>query len=115
MGLERYGKDVAELAIEVRQIALWVSDRADHQIGDAHEALMEQAQRDALAATGVAMHHGEAAFAGHTVLNAPAEVIELGWHEHGLDGDVLGEGVELQTVQGQQVGLIHSLVGAGGR
>ncbi|MFS8980335.1 hypothetical protein PO002_38855 [Cupriavidus necator] len=39
---------------------------------------MEQAQGDALAGTGVAMHHGEAAFARQAVLDTPAEVIELG-------------------------------------
>jgi hypothetical protein len=32
VGLERYGKDVAKLAVEVRQIALRVSDGADHQL-----------------------------------------------------------------------------------
>ncbi len=48
-------EDVAELAIEVTQAALWMMDDADGQIGEACQALGEQAHDDTLAATRIAM------------------------------------------------------------
>ena len=48
VGGERYGEEVAELAVEVHGAALGMLDGADEDVGQSAEALGEQAQGDAL-------------------------------------------------------------------
>ena len=104
---QRHAEEVAQLAVEVGQVALRMVEGADGDVGQARQALGEQAQRHALAGARVAVDHGEAALADLRVLDAPAEVLELGRHVERLGRQLGREGIPLQPVQGQQF-LVHA-------
>jgi len=61
-------------------------DRANRDVGDARKPIGEQAQGDALAGTGIAVDHREAAFSDLGVLDAPAEVLHARRHVDRLGG-----------------------------
>ena len=100
-GFQRHREDVSQLAIEIRQIALRVIDRADSQVGEFLEPFGQQAQHDALAAARIAVDHGEAALANLRMLDAPAEALDLRRHVNRVDRQFRGEGVPFEPVQGE--------------
>ena len=114
MRAQRHGKDVAHFAVEIRQVALRMIDRADRDVGQSRETLGQQAQGDALAGARIAVDHREAAFADLGVLDAPAEVLDPRRHIDRLGRQFGREGIPLQPVQGEQF-LVHagSLSGGG--
>src|SRR5450631_2263257 len=100
-------EDIAEFAVEVAQVALRMMDDADREVGQASEALGEQAHDDALAGTGVAVDQREAPLAQVRLFDAPAEVLDLWRHIERLGRHLRGEGVPFQAIQGQQF-LVHT-------
>ena len=96
------GEEVSELAVEVHGAALGVLDGADEDIGQRAKSLGEQTQGDALSGAGVAGEHGEAAV-GDTELDAPNEAVDGGCGEERVVRDVGAEGVELQSVEREQL------------
>ena len=96
-------EDVAEFAIEVREVALRVVDDADRQIRKPRQALGEQAQYHALAATGVTGDQREAALAQVRLFDAPAEVLDLRGLVERLGRHIGGERVELEPIKGEQL------------
>ena len=75
---QRHGEDVAEFAVQVGQAALRMIDDAHVDVGQPGEAIGEQAQRHTFARARIAVDHREAALADLRVLDAPAEVLQLG-------------------------------------
>jgi len=66
------------LTVKVAQLALWMMDDADRQIGQAREALGEHSHDNTLSRARVAMNEREASLAQMRLLDAPAEVLDLG-------------------------------------
>jgi hypothetical protein len=99
-------EDVAELPIEVAQVALRMMDDTHAQVAESGEALGEQAHDDAFARARVAVDEREAALAQVRLLDAPAEVLDLRGHIERLGRHVGGKGVPFQAVQGEQ-SLVH--------
>jgi hypothetical protein len=79
----------------------------DREIGQACEALGQEAHDDALAGTGVAVDQREAPLAQVRLLDAPAEVLDLGRHIERLSRHLRCEGVPFEPIQGQQF-LVHT-------
>ncbi len=100
-GFQRHRKDVAQLAIEIGQIALRVVDRADGDVGEFFEPFGKQAQDDALAAARIAVDHGEAALANLCVLDAPTEVLDLRRHIDRVDRQFRREGIPFEPIEGE--------------
>ena len=96
-------EEIAELAVEVGHGTLRMRERADGEVAHLGEPLGEQAQHDALAGAGLAGDEREAALAHVALLDAPAEGLDLGRREQRLGGDLRGEGIPLETVQGQEL------------
>ncbi len=113
VGSQGNAEDVAHLAVEIGQVALWMMDGRHGQVAHARQAIREQAQRHALARAGVAMDHGKAALADLGVLDAPAEVLHARGHVDGLGGQLLGEGIPFDPVQGEQF-VVHGLLSCSG-
>src|ERR1700678_1247265 len=80
-------------------------DGADDDVAERAESLSQETQRHALAASGIARDHHEAAVA-HGEFDATAEGVDGGRHVQGLDRDVGSEGVKLQTEEREQL-LVH--------
>src|SRR5581483_1231848 len=99
-------EDVPELTVEVAEVALRMVDDPDREIRQARETLSQDAHDDALAGTGIAVHEGEAALAQVSLLDAPAEALDLGRHVERLDRDLRDEGVVFEPVEGQEL-LVH--------
>ena len=111
MGLELDGEQIAHLAVEIGQIGAGMADGPDADLGQLAEALVEQAQHRTLAGTGIALDQGKAAFADQRVLDAPAELLHGRGDVQCLGGQLRGEGIELQPIEGEQR-LVHG-VGSG--
>jgi len=77
---------------------LRVVDRTDGNIGEFFKPFGKQAQDDALAATRIAVDHGEAALANLRVLDAPAEVLDLPGHVNRIDRQFGREGIPFEPV-----------------
>ena len=71
-------EEISELTIEVAQIALRMMDNTDRKIRQARETLSQDAHDHVLAGTGIAVHEGEAPLTQVCLLDAPAEVLDLG-------------------------------------
>ncbi|MNC93477.1 hypothetical protein D3C83_101130 [compost metagenome] len=56
-------REIAELAVEVAQVALRMVDDADGEVGESSEPLGEQPHDDAFAGAGIAVDEREAALA----------------------------------------------------
>ncbi len=84
------------IAITVRVI-----DGADGNIGDLLKVFGQQTQDDALAVARIAVDHGEAALANLCVLDAPAEVLDLGRHVDRLARQFRREGIPFEPVEGE--------------
>jgi hypothetical protein len=97
-----HGKDIAHFAIEIRQVALRMVDRADGDVRQASQTIVQEAQGDAFAGARIAVDHREAAFADLGVLDSPAEVLDPGRHKERLDRQFGGEGIPLQPVEGEE-------------
>ena len=102
VGSEGHAEELAQLAVEVGDGALWPGEHAHLDVPEAAQVAGEDSQGDRLAGAGVSGDQGEATFADQA-LHAPAEVLELGEAPQGLDGDVGREGVPLEPVQGEQL------------
>jgi hypothetical protein len=94
-------EELAELAIEVGHSALGPGQLPELDVGEVAEFVGEQSQGHRLAGTGLSGNESETALA-HLVLDAPAEVVELGRAPEGLHRDVRGEGVPLEAVESEQ-------------
>ncbi len=88
-----------------------MADGPDADLGQAPEALVEQAQHRTLAGPGITLDQGEASFTNQRVLDAPAELLHGRGDVQGRGGQLRGEGVEFQPIEGEH-GLVHS-VGSG--
>ncbi len=106
VGLERDAEEITEFAVEVGQIALWMGQHTDGQIGESGQALGQQAQGDTLAGAGIALDHGEAALTHQGLFDPPAEVLQLRRDAQRLERQFGGEGVPLQAIQSQQL-MVH--------
>ena len=98
---QRDAEQLAHLAVEVGKARGGMGERGDAQPLGAFGAFGEQAQRHALSGAGRAGDEGEAAGAHQMVLDAAAEAVHRGGGHEALDGQLGGEGIELQPVEGQ--------------
>ena len=104
MGRELNAEQIAEFAVEVGDATLRAGEDAEDEIAMGSEALGEQPQRDRLAESRLTGDQCEAALA-RQVLDAPAEVFELGGDEQRFGGNVGRERVPLETMERQQLGV----------
>lgn len=107
VGAERYGEQVAELAVEVHGARLGVLDRADHDITQRLQALGQETQHDALARARVAADH-DVATVGDTKLDAAQEGVDSGGHVEGFDGHIGAKRVEFQAIERLKLGIHDS-------
>jgi hypothetical protein len=101
--LEGYGEEVAEFAVEVHGAGLGMLDVADDQVGPGLETLAEQAEGDALAGARVAGDH-DVSTVGDAEFDTSQEGIDGRTGMEGLDGHVRAKGIELEAVEGLQLG-----------
>jgi len=83
-----------------------VLEAADGDLAQVFGALGEDAKRDGLAGPGLTGDEGKPALVGEPMLDAPGEVLEPGREVQRLEGQVGGEGVELQAIEGLDI-VIH--------
>jgi hypothetical protein len=102
VGSQGDAEELAELAVEVGDGALWPGQHADLDVAQVGQVVGQDSQRHGLAGTGVAGDQGEAALV-HLVFDAPAEVLEFIGPPQRLGRDVGREWVPLESVKGQQV------------
>ena len=81
---------------------LHLNEIADTRAGLLAALFGEQAKGDTLSGAGLAGDEGEAAGAHQMVLDAAAEALHRGGGHEALDGQVGGEGIELQPVEREQ-------------
>ena len=109
-------EEVAELLVEVGQMALGMREGADGEIGQPAEPVGEEAEGDGLAGAGLAGDEGEAAFADEALLDAGAKELDLRRHEQGFQRQLDGEGIPLEAIEGQEfLGHDRGSSGAGVR
>ena len=102
---QRDAEQLAHLAVEVGEARGGVGERCDAQPLGALGAFGEQAKRDTLSGAGLAGDEGEAAGAHQMVLDPAAEALHRGGGHEGVEGQLGGEGIELQPVEGEQLAV----------
>jgi len=110
MGCEDDSAEGADLAIEIAEAALRARQDADLDVGKGLKVMSEQAEGSGLAGAGVSGDECEASLS-YLMLHAPAEVLEAGRGPKGLDGDVGGEGIPLEAIEGEQPVIHFSSLG----
>jgi len=94
-------KEVAPFAVEVGQGSLGAGEPADGDVAQLAQSFAEQAQGGTFAGAGIAAGQSEAAFAD-LLLDAPAEVLDGRGPPESRGGDLRGEGIELEAVEGEE-------------
>jgi hypothetical protein len=88
VGLELDAEQIPHLAVEVGDVALGMSEGADRDLAERFEPLGQDAEHHALAGPGVAGNKREAAFANQSLLDTPAEALDLGHGAQRFGGQV---------------------------
>jgi hypothetical protein len=103
VGLQGYGEEVAELSVEVHGAGLGMFDVTDDEVSARLQALVEQPEGDALAGAWIAGDH-DVATVGDAELDTAEEGIDGRAGVKGFDRHVRAKGIELESVQGLQLG-----------
>ena len=109
---ERNSEEIAELAIEVAEVALGPDDDADSNVGELREFSSGDSESDGLTCSGLAGDKGKTSVP-HLILQTPAKVLDLGVDPEGVVRQVWGKGIPLETVQGLKLVVHDSSFGFG--